>query len=89
MAEGDITKYSYPFVACRAHPGPQRSYIVCAHIYTGERSPDFVEMASDEHSGTIACAECCPGTIPEETVRDTFRVVCQGCAIARSLLIHQ
>jgi hypothetical protein len=89
MAEPQIAKYEYPFVECNSHPGPQRSYIICPHVHTMARPPDYVQLADDEDAGTITCYECRPDRLSDKAkVVESFRVVCQGCAVARELLIH-
>lgn len=49
--------YSYPFVECAAHPGPQKTVCCCKHVLGGAEISRF-EEATDAESGLAICADC-------------------------------
>lgn len=75
-------KYDYPFCECDHHPGRQRSYCVCNHVFDGVPVAE-VEMASDSDAGVILCRDC----IGKKAKVEYFKLVCEGCAIDRGFLI--
>ncbi len=51
-------KYSYPFVECEQHPGPQRSLLLCEHVFAKKALVAVFQDGTDDEMGHAVCAEC-------------------------------
>lgn len=77
------SKYQYPFMECKDHPGRQRCYGVCKHVVEGTAQDIQVRLANDWDLGAIVC-----GLLPPDCVHTECVPTCEQCAIERGLLIH-
>jgi hypothetical protein len=74
----------YPFVKCKGHRGPQRSYVVCNEVIEGHSKPRAIKLASDDEMGEISCS-----IKDHEHSEDNCTVFCEGCAIDNSYLVTE
>jgi hypothetical protein len=69
-------KYSYPFLECDEHSGPQMSYIVCKHVLAGA-APAHIYECSSKEPGEMLCSFCISH---RDKKLDDCELICAGHA---------